>query len=329
MDIRPAEHAKTAALPRDADGAECSTEAPALLAAGSLTGDSHLPAALRAELWLNADAGMAEVTEVEFGDALEAVAEKHNFGLEPGRLANEKEREGFWRALHLKDLALAQGCALGRESAWQRFMALYQGPVSRAAAAMARSAAQGEELASALYAELYGVTESGSARPSPLHRYSGRGPLIGWLRAVLAQRLVDAFRKTRRETPLEDTEPAAPEAVDAGMETIAHLRAGVQLALAALDSDDRFLLSAYYLDGHTLAEVGRVLRVHEATVSRKLKRLTHHVRKELLRALVSQGLSRRAAEEALGTDPRDVSINLRKLLQKPGDKAYSNMEGQV
>jgi len=74
--------------------------------------------------------------------------------------------------------------------------------------------------------------------------------------------------------------------------------------------------------------VSRVLRVHEATVSRKLKRATEHVRKQLLKALVERGLSRRAAGETLGTDPRDVEINLRKLLQNPDDRAISNKERQ-
>jgi len=72
--------------------------------------------------------------------------------------------------------------------------------------------------------------------------------------------------------------------------------------------------------------LSRVLRVHEATVSRKLKRATQHVRKELLKTLMARGLSRRAAEETLGADPRDVDINLRKLLQKTDDAAISHKE---
>jgi RNA polymerase sigma-70 factor (ECF subfamily) len=88
------------------------------------------------------------------------------------------------------------------------------------------------------------------------------------------------------------------------------------------------LLSAYYLDQHTLHEMSIVLRVHEATISRKLKRATERLRKELLRTLRARGLSRRAAEEALGTDPRDVDINLRKLLQKSEGEPISDKDGQ-
>ena len=58
-----------------------------------------------------------------------------------------------------------------------------------------------------------------------------------------------------------------------------------------------------------------MLHVHEATVSRKLRRATDDIRKKVLKSLQSHGLSRRGAEEALGVDPRDLDLNLKKLLQ--------------
>jgi RNA polymerase sigma-70 factor (ECF subfamily) len=330
MDIAPANDAKTTAPQTDAGEEHCSVDARARLAPGVIAGTEHghLSETMRNELWLKAGAERAGVTEVEFGTALEAIGAKHNFGLESSRRSSRKEREAFWRALHLEDLALALGCAMGREAAWLRFMALFQRPLTKAAVGMTRSATLGEELAGALYSELYGATECEGARRSPLENYSGRGSLMGWLRA-LAQRKVDDYRRTRRETELEDIEPAAPEAANPEPETIAHLRAGLQTALKRLDAEERFLLAAYYLDAHTLVEMSGVVGVHEATVSRKLKRATKRVRKELVRALRSRGLSRRAAEEALGTDPRDVDMNLRELLQSPGNRTYSDIRGRV
>jgi RNA polymerase sigma-70 factor, ECF subfamily len=214
----------------------------------------------------------------------------------------------FWRTLHLEELALARGCALGRESAWRRFLAQYREPLTRAAVDMTGSAALGEELASALYSELYGLTEREGHRWSPLLQYSGRGSLMGWLRAILAQRRVNQYRKTGRETELGEIEPPA--------------------TVFEAPILERFLLSAYYLDQHTLHEMSCVLRVHEATISRKLKRATERVRKELLQTLRARGLSRRAAEEVLGTDPRDVNINLRRLLQKSEGEPISEKEGR-
>lgn len=288
-----------------------------------------MPEILGEELWRVSGAELVEVSKAEFSDALETIGAKDNFGLDPGKRANAGQREMFWRALHLQELAIARGCALGRESAWGSFLAQYREPLTRAAIEMTGSAALGEELASALYSELFGLTEREGKRWSPLLRYSGRGSLMGWLRAILAQRRVNQYRKIGRETELGEIEPAAAVSEQIEVEQIEDLRVALKMTLSAASAEERFLLSAYYLDQHTLHEMSRVLRVHEATISRKLKRATERLRKELLRTLRARGLSRRAAGEALGTDPRDVDINLRKLLQKSEGEPITNQEGQV
>ena len=287
-----------------------------------------LPEMLGEELWRVSGAELVEVSKAEFAEALETIGARDNFGLDPKRQANDRQRETFWRALHLEELAIARGCALGRESAWRRFLAQYQEQLTRAAVEMTGSAALGEELASALYSELFGLTEREGRRWSPLLRYSGRGSLMGWLRAILAQRRVDHYRKIGRETALGEIEPAARVSEQLELKQLEDLREAIKITLNAAPAEERFLLSAYYLDQHTLHEMSRVLRIHEATVSRKLKRATERLRKQLLRTLKARGLSRRAAEEALGTDPRDVDINLRNLLQKSEGDPNSSKEPQ-
>ena len=283
-----------------------------------------LPEMLGEELWQVAGAALVELSKAEFSDALETIGARDNFGLDPGKQANERQRETFWRALHLEELAIARGCALGRESAWRCFLEQYREQLTRVAIEMTGSAALGEELASALYSELFGLTEREGKRWSPLLRYSGRGSLMGWLRAILAQRRVNQYRKIGREIELGEIEPAARVSEQLDLKQLEDLRVAIKMTQSAASAEDRFLLSAYYLDRHTLHEMSRVLRVHEATISRKLKRATDRLRKELLRTLRARGLSRRAAEEALGTDPRDLDINLRKLLQKSEGGANSN-----
>jgi RNA polymerase sigma-70 factor, ECF subfamily len=297
---------------------------------GELGPESRLlPEMLGEELWRVSGAELVEVSKAEFAEALETIGARDNFGLDPERQANERQRETFWRALHLEELAIARGCALGRESAWRRFLAQYQEQLTRAAVEMTGSAALGEELASALYSELFGLTEREGRRWSPLLRYSGRGSLMGWLRAILAQRRVNQYRKLGRETALGEIEPAAAVSEQLQLERLEDLRVAIKMTLSEVSAEERFLLSAYYLDQHTLHEMSRVLRVHEATVSRKLKRATERLRKQLLRTLRARGLSRRGAEEALGTDPRDVDLNLRKLLQKSEGNTIPDKEGQV
>jgi RNA polymerase sigma-70 factor (ECF subfamily) len=312
-------------------GKDCTTAsvAKAVAVETEPTPESRLlPEMLGAELWRTAGVESVEVSKAEFSRALETIGARDNFGLEPGKQASERQRETFWRALHLEELAIARGCALGRESAWRRFLAQYQEKLTRAAVEMTRSAALGEELASALYSELFGLTEHEGKRWSPLLGYSGRGSLMGWLRAILAQRRVDQYRKIGRETALNEIEPPAPVSEQIELKRIEDLRVALKMTLSGASAEERFLLSAYYLDQHTLEEISSVLRVHVATVSRKLKRATDRLRKQLLRTLVAQGLSRRAAEEALGSDPRDIEINLRKLLQNSEDAPIPDKEEQ-
>jgi RNA polymerase sigma-70 factor, ECF subfamily len=326
VDIPPAN-----ITPTDPSGADdCTGPVAKQIAADiELVPESRLlPEILSQELWRMAGAERVELTKAEFSDALETIGTRDNFGLDPGKQANERQRELFWRALHLQELAIARACALGRESAWQGFLAQYREPLTRAAVEMTGSAALGEDLASALYSELFGLTERQGKRWSPLLGYSGRGSLMGWLRAILAQRRVNQYRKIGRETALDEIEPVAPASEHLEPERLEDLRVALKMTLSAASAEERFLLSAYYLDQHTLDEISRVLRVHVATVSRKLKRATEHLRKQLLRALMARGLSRRAADEALGTDPRDLDINLRKLLQKSEADPISDQERQ-
>ena len=276
------------------------------------------------EVWLAADGASYGLTREEFADALAAVGAKCNFNQPTGLHADATQKAAFYRALRLPELALAQACALGREPAWQRFLALYRAPLTQAAVAITGSATLGHDLADSLYSELYGLTECNGTRRSPLASYSGRGSLLGWLRTTLAQRHVDHHRRSHRETPLDTLEPAEPVA-EAAPE-VTHLSQAVSRTLQSLGAEDRFLLAAYFLDQRTLQQIGRLLRVHEATISRRLKRLTGDVRKQLLRQLQTSGLSKRAAEEALGADPRDVELNLRALLQNSQTETFSEQD---
>ena len=87
------------------------------------------------------------------------------------------------------------------------------------------------------------------------------------------------------------------------------------------------LLAAYYLDGRTLLQIAHVLHVHEATVSRKLKRVCEEIHKQVVKNLQNAGMSRRAADEALGADPRDLDLNLKKLLQYSQSDAFKEKAG--
>jgi RNA polymerase sigma-70 factor, ECF subfamily len=233
---------------------------------------------------------------------------------------------GFLRSLHLRDLALAQACARGYEPAWQQFIGTYREPLKQAATSISKSSSIGEDLADSLYAELFGLKDYDGHRRAPLASYSGRGSLMGWLRATLAQRYVDRFRRTRREAPLVDDYFVAATETTPSPSDASRLRleSTINTTLRDLGPEDRFLLASYFLDGRTLLEISRLLHVHEATVSRRLKRLTESIRKQLLHELQRRGLKRAAAEEALGIDPKDLTVNLRKILQTATGPPFSD-----
>jgi RNA polymerase sigma-70 factor, ECF subfamily len=277
------------------------------------------------ELWLAANGADCGLTCEEFDSVLGSVGEKFNYGLAPGNRPDAAQRGTFLRSLHLSELALAHSCVLGRDDGWQRFLHSYRSALTQAAIAITGSATVGHELADSLYAELYGLREVDGQRRSPLASYSGRGSLLGWLRTTLAQRHVDYHRRTRREAALDNVDPPAEEASPAPASSeLSRLTDAVRLSLRDLPAEDRFMLSAYFLDRQSLLEISRVIRVHEATVSRRLKRLVGELRKQLVHNLQSGGLSKRAAEEALGADPRDIELNLRALLQTSQRPPFSD-----
>ena len=279
------------------------------------------------EFWPASGAEAYGLGRGEFDRLLLRIGTAQNYGQPQGATASRHEQEGFFRGLRLADLVLARACASGHEGAWEHFLALYRQPLERAAMAITGSETLGRDLAGQLYAELYGLTTRDGERRSPLESYRGRGSLIGWLRTTLAQRHVDHHRRTRRELPLDDAPegcepPAAVPEPETPPADIALLARAIEMAIERRPAEERLLLAAYYIDGRTLVEIGRLLQVHEATVSRKLRRVAGGIRKQVVRNLRGWGLSKQAAWEARGVDPCDLDLNLKKMLQASSPEAF-------
>jgi RNA polymerase sigma-70 factor (ECF subfamily) len=291
--------------------------------------EEPLPEPIVRHLWTKAGAQNCDLTVDEFSSVLAAIGAKVNHGLPPGVSAKSKQKVDFFESLHLSELALAHACALGRELAWKKFLQSYRLPLIQAAAAITNSGSLGEELADALYAELYGLREREGERVSPLASYSGRGSLLSWLRTTLVQRYRDHYRRTRREAPIDGIDCPAPEEAASAPEKLNVLKDGLEQTIHELGAEDRFLLAAYFLDHQTLLQIARTLNVHEATISRRIKRLTRDLHYSLIVELQCRGLSRVAAQEALGADPRDIEINLRALLQSSRPHSFSVQENRT
>jgi RNA polymerase sigma factor (sigma-70 family) len=257
-----------------------------------------VPAALVERLHRKADAARWGVSVARFAAALEA---------SPGNP----------ESLHLADLALACACADGHEAAWEHFIR-EQRPVLYRAADAIDPAGGARDLADAIYADLFSKS---------LFRYfHGRSSLSTWLRAVLAQRHVDRLRSGRRTDPLpEDESPAAlaaPGAVPAPghQQRVTRMQRALADAVAGLTPEDRLRMACYYVQDLTLAQTGKMLGEHEATVSRQLARTRRDIRAEVERRLKSDGLTEAEISECFTTIAEDAgSLDLGALLA-PGKK---------
>lgn len=244
--------------------------------------------ALVDELYRRANAGRWQVLRDHFARALEASAAKAFAGQTP----SARDLERYLGSLRLEELALACACAAGNETAWDHFVLEYRPVLYRAADALDPSGGA-RELADSLYADLFGLQDAGGERRSLFRYFHGRSSLATWLRAVLAQRLVDRARTSARTAALPDEEPAAPAQhapdPDRGR-CLALIHAAFRDALARLAPRDRLRLRYYYSQGLTLAETGCLLGEHEASVSRHLSAARKAIRRDVERQLVEAGL---------------------------------------
>ncbi|HTC56232.1 MAG TPA: sigma-70 family RNA polymerase sigma factor [Candidatus Sulfotelmatobacter sp.] len=239
--------------------------------------------------------------------------------------ATHADARSFLLTLRIDELTLAQACAAGNNSAWEIFLTRYREKLYQSALRIAREDSAARDLADSLYAELYGTTLRDGQRTSKLASFTGRGSLEGWLRTVLAQEFVNRYRRTKRLVSLDEENEdgaqfAAPQP-EPFPSADSRLESATDAALAALDPEDRMVLAAYYLDGRTLAEIARMLGVHESTISRKVDKLAKSLRKKILAGLVQQGMARRQAEEALQVDVRDLQVDIRRSLAQDSPAA--------
>jgi RNA polymerase sigma factor (sigma-70 family) len=245
----------------------------------------------------------------------------------PGASARERARHAA--TLRLEDLALACACADGHEPAWEHFVREQRPALYRAADALDPGGGA-RDLADALYADLYGISAHGGARTSLLDYYHGRSTLATWLRAVLAQRVVDRARVRKRLDPLPDErllEATTPQPDPDGARLGGCIRSALTASVAALEPRDRWRLSCYYGQQLTLAQTGRLLREHEATVSRQLSRTRAALRADVERRLRAAGLSEATIAESFEAAVADAGpLDLVDLFSEAGARKNSSAD---
>jgi RNA polymerase sigma-70 factor (ECF subfamily) len=259
---------------------------------------------------------------------VEAALQKYLFvGDAPAEHADVK---AFVDDIRADDLCLIIACELGQERAWEDLVANFDSTVKSAARKISSNNEDAEDLASSIWAELYGLRQDAAGnKKSKLAYYSGRGSLAGWLRAVVSQLAVDQYRKQAKFVQIEEDREFENLANEAGdnhnwvahsntpeellteKQTQTDVADALQAAVAGLDAEDRLILKLYYFDDLKLKDIAAAFGYHEATASRKLTRVQAEIRKGVEKELRTRhGWTDSEVKRYLSETAAGLGINL-------------------
>jgi RNA polymerase sigma-70 factor len=247
-----------------------------------------------------------------------------------------REIEKFVDEIHADDLCLIVACERNDEKAWEELVANFDSVVKSAARKIASNVEDADDLASSIWAELYGLKQAeDGTRKTKLAYYSGRGSLGGWLRAIISQMAVDRFRKESRMVQIEEarefenlaeessnnsnnlpvvSHAENPEEIFSDKQTSDDVAEALRTAAASLEAEDRLILKMYYFDDLKLKDIAGVFGYHEATASRKLVRVQNEIRKAVEKGLKTRhGWSDCEVKRHLSDTAAGLGINFEKM----------------
>jgi len=242
------------------------------------------------------------------------------------------EIKEFIDDIRADDLCLIIACERGDERAWEDLVENFDSTVKSAARKISSNTEDADDLASSIWAELYGLrTDADGNKKSKLAYYSGRGSLGGWLRAVVSQLAVDQFRKVSKFVQIEEdrefenlaseaalssnnhgpSHTANPEDLFSEGQSSSDVTDALSAAIAALADEDRLILKMYYFDDLKLKDIAATFGYHEATASRKLTRVQTEIRKAVTRELKSRhGWTESEVKKHLSDTAAGLGVNL-------------------
>jgi RNA polymerase sigma-70 factor (ECF subfamily) len=221
-------------------------------------------------------------------------------------------------SVHAGDLLLAAGCVAKCDAALAGFEKRFVPDLKQALRTVDGSAGFADEILQELRDRLFVAPADGEPQ---IVRYSGRGPLGGWLRVVAMRDAIGKRRKNWREVPVEAQLATfaaggrTPEQEVAFKQHEAALQSALRAAVKAQPSRARALLRYYYCDGVGVEELGKIYRVHASTASRWLAQAREDIladtRKRLAAALAREESQ---VESMLGL-ARSLEVSLDTLLR--------------
>jgi RNA polymerase sigma-70 factor (ECF subfamily) len=175
---------------------------------------------------------------------------------------------------HLKDLALAFGCACHDAAALSEFERRYGGDFVGALSRLGLGRAEIDEVAQTVRERLFVARPDA---PAKILDYAGRGALAGWLRAVIVRTGIDLRRRRTNDhelsndgEPLVDLQAATddPELENLRARYAEPFRLAFRDAVRALPQDERNALRLNVAEGLNIEQIGTLYGVHRATVAR-------------------------------------------------------------
>ena len=212
--------------------------------------------------------------------------------------------------LRLDDLYLACACEKGDEAALRAFEALYFGEIDLGYARYPYLGRTVEDVRQAIREELFVAT---SERAPKIASYAGRGALRSWMRAVIANALVNIMDRQSREIPVEDDVFAIlpsgdddPEISHLKMTYREELKQAFSLAVEELSAREKNVLRYAFAEGMSVDEIGAIYRVSRSSAARWLADAKD----------VFAGHVRRILTERLELDASDLASILRLVLSQ-------------
>ena len=192
---------------------------------------------------------------------------------------------------HATDVEWAQGCARGEAEALTRFEAEFR-PLMVATARRFGSADFAQEVAQAVRERL--LVGDGDRAPR-IGDYSGQGPLAGYVQAVTVRLALNRLAAESRR-PVGGDEAVFdgpdgrddPEVVALKTRYRSEFKQAFAAAMEALEPDLRAALRLFYLDGLSLADLGRLYGWSVPTASRRLAAARAEVLKATRGALAAR-----------------------------------------
>ena len=221
------------------------------------------------------------------------------------------------RQLRIADLYLACAAARGRPGAELAFEKALLARVGQFVSSIDSAPAFVADVIQALRIKLL----VGSDGQGKLSQYSGRGALDSWVCAVAIRTAIDLRRAGGHDA--HDNERALdvlaatddPELELLRQRYDGQFRAALETALTALEARDRTLLRLYFIEQLPAAQIGKLYRVHETTILRRISRVRESVFDQV-RAALSTTLRLSASEfdELLALLRSRIDVSVHRLL---------------